>query len=151
DVVFRPAVTFEDAADLVAEVAFDLQNEPANSLLFVVGAVGQDLLGKRIHRARGFPTANGTQDRDAREQAPLGDGQPIRRFRRNGLPWMMNLSDNDKQLIARSGVRICWQRPDAITSANLKASNIEAGKQHGIADVGRRKEEERIGVEEALV
>lgn len=74
----------ENVFDLVTEVSFDFQNQSADPLFFARGAIGQDLLCKRVHAAARLATADRAKNRDAGIKPPGGDCQPLRvvsRFR----------------------------------------------------------------------
>src|SRR5260370_41462396 len=76
DVTLGPLVTGKDVFYLPAKTAFHFEYQPADSLLFVGGFVGKNLLGERKHAAGGFATSNSAQDGDSREQTALGNREP---------------------------------------------------------------------------
>ena len=78
DVIFGAVVLLQELADLVAEVAFDFKDKAAHALVFVLGAIGEDLLGKGQHAAAGFAAADRAKDGDAGEEAPLRNDEPAR-------------------------------------------------------------------------
>ena len=67
DVILGALVTSEDVFYLSAKVALYLQNKSTDSLVFVGGFVGQNLLREGEHAAGSFATADGAQDGDSGE------------------------------------------------------------------------------------
>ena len=62
----------------------------------ISGAVGQNLLGERIHATARFPRSDCAEDGNAGEQTPLGDHEPLRVFRRDLFAGIVNLPDNEE-------------------------------------------------------
>ncbi len=58
DVVFDPFIPFQNSFHLVAEVAFDFEYEAAYAFRFVLGLVGDELLGEGLHAAARLASAH---------------------------------------------------------------------------------------------
>ena len=78
EVVVRAPGVLEDAADLMAEVALDLEQERARAAAGIVGPPGEELAGERIHAGGGLAGADGTHDEDAGVEPLLRDHEPRR-------------------------------------------------------------------------
>src|SRR5258708_15836636 len=96
DVIVGELVTREDVFYLAAKIAFHLQNQTADTFLFVRRFVSQNLLRKRKHAATRFTTANSAQDGDSREQTVLGDREPIGSLGGPRLARVMHLPNDQK-------------------------------------------------------
>ena len=96
----------EDLSDAPAKVAFDFKYEASDSPVRVNRMEGEDLLRKRIDATAGFARSHGTEDRDAGEQATFWQSEPVRMFGRAGRLAFVNLTDDDRELLAVQGSRI---------------------------------------------
>jgi len=65
-------VTVENLPHLSAEVAFHLENQGADSEVFVACLECQNLFGKRIHCRRGLARPDRSEDDGSGEQSALG-------------------------------------------------------------------------------
>ena len=105
DVVVPAAGVREDLADVVAEVALDLEDKRRRPLAGVVGLPGEQLLGEGPHAAAGLPGADGSEDGDAGVEAPLRDGQPFRLRDLLGLDRVMQFAYHEGGCIVLRGGR----------------------------------------------
>src|SRR5207245_5749800 len=104
NIILGPLVTLKDVFYFAAKIAFDFQNQPTDSLLFVGGLVGQNLLRERKHAARCFATANRAQDGNSGEQTALGNREPRGSIGRNGFARVVHLADYKKEVIPFTGI-----------------------------------------------
>lgn len=84
----------------MAEVPFDFEYKAAYTLRFVLGFVGDELLGEGMHAATRLASPNRSQDCDAGVEATLGDRKPVRVLSRDWLAWVVNLADDEEELVS---------------------------------------------------
>src|ERR1019366_306512 len=120
----------EIGVSLPAEVAFDFEHQPTDTLGFIGGFVGEDLFGKRKHAATGFTGADCSQDGDARVETTLGNYEPARSLRRPALARVVNLADYDEQLLTMPGIGVRRKLCRSDASVRLESKDVETGKQN---------------------
>src|ERR1019366_6795146 len=106
NVILAPAVAVEYVFHLVAEVAFDFQDQATDAFVFLVGFIGKNLLGKRIHAATGFARADSAENGNSGEQSPFRNGEPSGSLGGHGLAGVMNLADDEEECVSFAGVRV---------------------------------------------
>jgi hypothetical protein len=67
DIICFSSMAYEDVSYLMAEVAFDFKLEHAYAFLWIIGMVGDELLGIGIHAPAGLAGTDGPKDGDASE------------------------------------------------------------------------------------
>src|SRR6266478_4167210 len=142
DVILGPMVPLKDVFYFAAKIAFDFQNQPTDSLLFVGGFVGQNLLRERKHAAGCFATANSAQDGNSGEQTALGDREPIGSLGRYRFARVVYLADDKKEVIPLTGIGILGKASGRDGLAGFQSKDVEARK-HGRADEVWSGEQER--------
>src|SRR3989454_12277657 len=108
-VIVHAVILPQDIVQLAAEVAFDLKDQAAHALCFIVRAVRENLFSERQDAASRFAAAHGPKDSQAREETPLWNDKPARVLHRLRPPGMMKLSDDKEQLVARCRLRVRGQ------------------------------------------
>src|ERR1700730_16161015 len=99
---------FQDLPHLVTEVAFDFQHETSNPRLWVVGLIGDKLLGVGVHATAGLAGADGAENGNAGVETSLGDRQPIGILGRNGLSRIVDLPQYQAELLTFPRLGIRW-------------------------------------------
>jgi hypothetical protein len=94
NVVDFATVLVEHCFDFVAEVAFDFEHQSAYVLVWIVGPVGDALLGVGIDAAAGLASADRTEDGYPSEQSAFWNGKPIRLLGGHGLSRVMDFSEH---------------------------------------------------------
>ena len=146
DVVVLASVALEDVFHLVAEVAFHFEHESADALVGVVSPVGDQLLGVWIHAAAGLARADGSEDRNACEESPLGNGQPIGMLGGHRFPGVVHLSEHQEEFVAPARVGIGRQGHRFDLAVGSKGEDVEAGKNERVSDVGSGEQKQGVGV-----
>src|SRR5216683_5029041 len=144
-------MTFQNISYLVAEVPFHFQKQAANPFFFVVRTVGENLLRKRVHATARFAGTDCADDGGAREEAALGDREPMRSFRWPWLTFVVDFAHNNEKLLAFPWVGIERQFPCTNLLVHGEAENIQAGQNNRICDVGGREQEEVVRIEKPVV
>ena len=108
-VIVHAVVLHQDIVELLAEVAFDLKDQAAHALCFIVRAVRENLFSKRQDAAGRFAAAYGPKNSQTREETPLRNDKPARVLHRLRPPGMMKLSDDKKEPVARCRLRVRGQ------------------------------------------
>src|SRR5258708_37056095 len=103
-VIILASMLAGNLADLVAEIAFGFQDQTADALCRRIGFISDQLLSKWPHTAACLSCSDCAKDPDAGEQSFFWNRQPLRIAAAKDFRWMMNLSDNQKQIL--SGTRI---------------------------------------------
>src|SRR6202795_633372 len=129
DVILGAPVTVEDVFCLAAKIAFHLKDQPADTLVFVGGFVGQNLLRERQHAAGSFATPNSAQDGDSREQTTLGNGEPRGSLGGYGLARVVYLADDKKELVSLTGIGILGKATRRDGAARFQSEDVETGKR----------------------
>ena len=135
----------------MAEVAFDFEYEAAYTLRFVLGFVGDELLGEGIHAATRLAGAHCSQDCDAGVEATLRDRKPVRVLSRDRLARVVNLADDEEELVPVLCVRIGRQSCRRNSLTDLQGEDVQAGKKNRKDDVGRREEHHGVAVFRARI
>src|SRR5947199_3316011 len=91
-------------ADLVAEIPFDFQDQTTDAFCRLICFKCDQLLSKWAHAAACLSCSDRAKDPNASEQSFLWNRQPLRVAAANDFRWMMNLSDNAKEVLP--GTRI---------------------------------------------
>src|SRR5438552_18164164 len=99
DVVVGPLIPFQNSPHRVTEIAFYFEDESAYALRFVLGFVGDELLGKGIHAAGRLAGPHCSQDCDASVEAAFRDRKPVSAFSRGGFAGVVNFSYYDNELV----------------------------------------------------
>src|SRR2546430_1047648 len=90
----------------MAEVAFDFQNQPANTLRFVRRLESKKLLGSRVHAAAGLAAADSSENGDAGVKSPARNRKPPGMFDRVRMWRLMDLAEHQIKVLASSRLRI---------------------------------------------
>src|SRR2546430_11837222 len=106
DVVVGPLIPFQNSPHRVTEIAFYFEDESAYALRFVLGFVGDELLGKGIHAAGRLAGPHCSQDCDASVEAAFRDRKPVRVLSRGRPAWVVNFTDDEKELVPVLWIRI---------------------------------------------
>src|SRR5258708_31016379 len=128
-------MTLKNLSYLSAKVSLDLQDDSTDAFLFVVRFVRQNLLRKRIHSTRRFARADGAQNRDAGEEPPLGNREPMRSLGGTWFSWVMHLADHEKKIVAGARVRVAREVPGSLALPELQRSDVQAGEDPEIRQV----------------
>ena len=146
DVIADTPVPGQDFPDASAEVSLHFENEAADAPVGIIGAIGENLLGERVHCRGGFPRPDRPHDRNAGEEASFWNNQPMGCFRRDRFAGVVDLAQHQRKL--RTLSRFCIERQSARANlaSRLKGEDVDAGKQDGKEDIRRCVKDEGIGV-----
>src|SRR5260370_24797293 len=101
---------FKNCPHFPAEIAFDFENDAAQSFVGNFCFVSEKLLGEGIHRACRFSGPRGADDDGAREQTARWNSQPIRVLSSNGLACVVAFPDDNVKLVSCLNARVRRQR-----------------------------------------
>src|SRR6516165_5068289 len=79
-----------DLPDLMAEIAFDFQDQSANTLCRLIRFIRDQLLCKWPHTAACLSRSNSAEDADAGKESLFWNRQPLGIDAGNDFRWMMN-------------------------------------------------------------
>jgi len=104
-------------------------NESADAPVEVFSAIGQNLLGERVHAACRFSRAHRTHNGDAGEKASFRADQPARRFRGPLLAGVMYLAYYERKFcpLPEDRIRRQFARPNL--AACLEGEHVDAGSR----------------------
>src|SRR6266550_544683 len=138
DVIAFPFVALQYVPHFVAEVTLHFQDQSADTLPAVMGLIGNQLFREGIHAATCLAAANRAEDRNASEESTRGNRQPPGISRGCWPTWIVDLSEHYIEVVALTRVGVTWQSPGLVWPANFRGKNVQARKQDGIPDEGRR-------------
>src|SRR5260370_18810987 len=136
DIVGFPSVVFQNLLHLCAEIAFDFENDAAQTFMGNFCFVPKKLLREGVHGACRFSRPGCADDDGASEQSARGNGQPVRVLRSDELAWIVDFADNNVKLVSCLNGWVRRQRMWLSSSLGLQRENIKRGEQERKADVG---------------
>src|SRR5581483_87264 len=131
-------------SNLVAEISFDLQHEPANPFGRLIRFECDELLGKWTHTACCFSRSNCPEHSDAGKQSFFWNRQPLRVAGGSDSCRVMNLSDDKEQIvpefwigIQRKGIPLLFPLPG-------KTQYVNPREGSGVNEERRAEQEQRV-------
>ena len=121
---------------VVAKIALHFKDERGRSPLGIVGLPAQKLARERVHTGGCFAGPDSAEDRHARIESALGDGQPFGALAFDGVYRVVNLADDNG---GRVGGRRKWPRgePGPEPQAHPKAG--EPDPRHADEELAREE------------